>query len=491
MPISILTKIEPAPVTSHPTKAKAKVKARREVNLRLIFVTFLVLCLATPAAWLLQRVQVNRNAGALVDQADACEKKQDLAGAASFLSRYIKLCPSDALVQVRLAGMVDKSSQDGRGKERAINLYYQAIGMAGPQDVTSTRRRLAELLLEIGKPASAEDEAAELLKAHPCDPHWWRLLALALIAQSHTGESPKALADRIADVARPMELKHPPTAVADLFTRAIRLDPKACDFDFTLILAQIYRQQPELLSTEEQKLSEKERQRLADMAIHSMVASDASAWRKQLAHYRYRMQYHLADVDKDLDRALALAPDALEVVLEAALRDCRAADAANTKPNPDEVKKCLAKACVLLEHAMSVAPQDDRAYLRLGKIYSAKKEMDKAVAIWQHGLEKSGKDNLQFYALIADSQIGEGKLNDAQKSIEAISQILEKNLLQIPAEQYSAVSRSLTLLKARWFAAKEWNTVISAKRTILAKQIESIYVGKNLWTPIFHETSPR
>ena len=151
-------------------------KLKRILN-SLLVETLVVAAVVGPAVYLWYSYQVNRTADALLERARKLElEEKDYKGAADDYFQYLKLKPNDANAQILLAEAFDRAGKD---PNRAIEYYYQAIGVAPdyrPKGVTpaekdkakedtpvekerALRRRLAELLIERGRFAEAEGEA--------------------------------------------------------------------------------------------------------------------------------------------------------------------------------------------------------------------------------------------------------------------------------------------------------------------------------------------
>lgn len=461
----------------------ARTHTRRQVNLRVLIATALVLAVGVPAAWGWLRLQAGRNASALVAQADACEKNKDHAGAARFLYRYLKLQPNDAVARARLAGIVANASKSGRGKDRALELYYEALGAADAKDASAIRRQLAQVLLEAGKAKACEDEAVELLEKDSRDPQGWRLLAWAMLAQAQQGVAAGDLDNRIAALVGPMRLDAPPTAVADLFKQALKCDAKACEPEFSVALAQLFRQPTELLAAEDRAMPEDLRIRRADAIVDAMVKAAAEGDRAEqawLARFRYRNQFSVAGADGDLDRALQAGPDSADVILEAAARDCREAAAARAK-DPQRSDILLAKAADRLERLIKLSPSETRAYVRLGEVHLARGNRGDAIAAWRRGLEATGKENLALLVAIAEAQLSDGKAAEAKESIETIGRIIEKYAARMGGVQRQAAQRALELLQAKWCAAvgDHRGVIAAAKPLTLDAAAKSADSGKS------------
>jgi tetratricopeptide (TPR) repeat protein len=310
-------------------------KTRRLLNVRLLVGTLIALAILAPAAWWWRSLQVRRTAGALLERADDLAEDEDFAAASSYLLRYLELYPNDADVKVRLAQTFDRSVKGPRGKASVVQRYQEALGVASPEQKPELRRRLAELLLEMGRFSSAMEEAGEL---DSTDPQGRRLLALARFAWFLSGD--------------PAATRAGGTPMGEDLEVAMELNPG--DPRLATALAEVYRQHLELLSDEEQALSTAERGQLADKVIDDMVSAKPKDPKVYLERYRYRLRYKLPQREDDLQQALHFGPDDLEVLLFAAAHFLREAVR-------NEDSELYADARARYEHAIEVAPKDDQA----------------------------------------------------------------------------------------------------------------------------------
>jgi hypothetical protein len=327
----------PAPAAYRPP---ARSRVRRVLNTRLLIETLIVAAIIAPAAYFWYRWQVKRTADAMLVRAgEKVEQKDDLA-AAQYYFQYLKLQPDNADVQVRLAETFDRGAKDPRSKARAVDYYYQALLVAPEDKQRELRARLAELLTDLGKFVSAEDEAREILTLKPRDPQQAkeaarqgsRLVALALYGQWRSGTLAAGRNPALVGEAcgRALELDAGDVEVAgalariyreqpqllgkqqqkDVFTRVFRNAPQLFhERQQAEILAAIDRGQPQLLGREQQAVYDAERQRAADGVVDAMVAASRGATKALLARYDYRTRYRMPAAAADLADALKGNPD--------------------------------------------------------------------------------------------------------------------------------------------------------------------------------------
>ena len=413
-------------------------RIRRVLNTRLVVETLIVAAIIGPAAYFWYWWQVKRTADAMLERAGKLAAEKDDAVASQYYFQYLKLRPDDANVQVLLAESYDRAAKDMAGKPRAVEYYYQALGVAPADKQHELRRRLAELLLELRRFGPAEEEARELLKRDPNDPQGWRLVALSLDGQARAG----GLAQRRS-----------PTLVGEAFERARKLNPG--DVEVAATLAGIYRERPQLLSGQQQALSDAERQRLADGIMEAMVAANPQSAKARLARYRYRSAYRLANPKEDLAAALKNNPDDLEVALQAAHQaQCDAELAKRDGAPSGQVQAFIEQARKHYNRAIEISPSDQAAYLGLGESYFRQGQFDRAQEAWRRGLEKGKKESIELNSRLADLLIARGQLDAADATIGGLERTADRLGPMLPPPAKLALRRENDFLRAKWLMAK-------------------------------------
>jgi tetratricopeptide (TPR) repeat protein len=400
-----------------PMRSAARPKTRRILNLRLLVETLIVAAILGPAIYLWYAWQLKRTEATMLARAEKLVEDKDDRAAAQYYFQFLKLRPDNADVQVLLAETFGRAAKGLQEKKNAVEYYYQALGVAPPDKQRVLRRGLAELLLELRRFTAAEEESRELLKQDQNDPQGSRLLALALYGQSRTG----AMAKR-GDVV-----------VGEAFQRARELNPG--DVEIATTLAGIYRNEPQLLTNEQQALSDAKRQTLADQVVDDVVAANPQSASGYLARYRYRLRYGLPNAEDDLATALKFGPDDLEVVLQAANQARRDAVTAQRKGvSSEDAQSHWAQAAKYYEHAIEVAPLAELAYLGLGELYAEQGKPDRAIETWRRGLEKGDKGSIELNRRLANLLIAQGQLDAAEKTLGVLSQTIERISPRLPPE---------------------------------------------------------
>ncbi len=130
-----------------PHPKKNSTPKNRALNFRLLISFAVATILLGGGIFLLHRVQVKRNAGALIEQSDRADSKGDLQKAAEYLRLFLGYHPNHAaalakysLIRATMARTVDDQVQ-------AIGVLEQALRV--DPDRRDIRRRLVELAMSL------------------------------------------------------------------------------------------------------------------------------------------------------------------------------------------------------------------------------------------------------------------------------------------------------------------------------------------------------
>lgn len=424
--------------TPSPERPAVRPRIRRILNLRVLVETLIVAAIIGPAVYFWYAYQVKRTADAMLERAQNLVEEKDDAAAAQYYFQYLKLKPGDADAQVLLAETFDRAAKGWAEKPQAVEYYYQALGVAPTEKQRGLHQRLAELLIELRRFTSAEEEARELLKRDSEDVQGHRLLALALHGQSRSGS-----------LSGGKDL----SAVGEAVERAWKLNPG--DVELAVILADIFRNQPQLFSQEQQGLSEAECETLADQVMNEMVAAKPKDAKALLARHRYQLRYHPADPQKGLAKAIQENPDDLAVVLQAAAEARLAAEKARWGGgSPADVQVHMDQARKHYEHAIEISPSKEPAYLSLAELYVREGKLDLAVKTLRDGLEKAGRESIPLNSSLADVLLAQGQLDEADKTIAGLEGTAERIAPIQPQPVKLALKRMIDSLRGRWLMSK-------------------------------------
>ncbi len=440
-------------------------RIKRILNLRLLAGTLFILALVGPTIYLVHQFQIRRTAGDFLNKAEALAKEEKWAESADYLFRYLELCPKDAEARIRLAETYPRAFKDLHGRGRAIDLYYQALGVAGPEQEGELRCHLGDLLLESGRFAAAETEARNLRVADANDPAAWRILAFSIYGQYQAG----ARSAR-TKTGEPLSL---------IFERAIQLNPGHVDLTFTL--AKIYRSHDEVLDPEKQKLTQSARNSLADRIVDQLFTDTPEKAQAYLSRYRYRTEFRLPHAEEDLKEALRYGPKNLEVLFAAAeYSRQKTSGLAGKNASEIEIQKHLEEAREYYERICDVAPTDARGYLGLSQIALALQQPKHAIEVMQQGLGKCGSENFSLNASLAETLLSQDDLDRADAAIQTLKKAQMKIDPAAPAEIKTAIDRTCDLLKGQLYLCRGEirEAVPLLKRVTTGQQSTSIEVAQ-------------
>ena len=460
-------------------------KARRELNLALLIGSLVFVVTAAPALYFWREYQVNRTSGIFLDRATALEQSDDFGKAASYLHRFLRLRPESPHVRVRLAETFDQSATDPRAKQRAVELYAQALGAVEAdksepqpqlqlaQAVPRLRQRRGQLQLELGRYAEAEAEARELLRVDKDNPDGWRLLALALYGRFQIGA-----------------LRHPDKlaiSVGATFEEALADDRG--DVELAQIFARICRGHVKLLSEQQQRWSQDRRDISADAVMDQMVAAEPENAHTYLARFHYRERYELLGSQDDLKKALEYDRDDRFVVIAAARYWRERAEDLTGEANrfipddllgagpPDDTAPDFGASTTVstvAERASEVGPREaaaslyygraqqyyqqlvdelhvsvEEVHVGLGDVLNVQGKVAEAIEIWRVGLIDVVGGNFLLQTRLADALINQGELAEADKVLESLKTAVRNSAYRLAPTQRLALQQTVDLVQAK------------------------------------------
>ncbi len=394
-------------------------RGRAILNVRLLLVTLVVLTVGGTAAFLIHRRHVRHNADALLQRAEEATTKNDHAQAVQWLVQYIQLRPDDQEARGRLAYAVDRAATTPLAKAQAIAQFNVAIGLFPSR--ADLRLRKAELLLETGQYEEAVTEAAQLTtalgKADGSRAHYVK--ALGLYRQQRQSKTSTSMGDAAAALVAALDANPGHTELAPA-------------------LAELYRD-----------VSDPPRDTEADAVMDEMLRRAPSSAAAYLARHRYRVQYKLPGADTDLQKAVELAPDDLEVLL--AQGDAQLA-----------AKKYPAAVETFTRIVDTVAPNHRAGYIGLGRAYSAMGDRPQALEVWRKGIEKLGQGDVAFRLLEVHSLVEDVKdkptsnnQRRVEESLKEARELLGRMAADLTENQYGRIADAVDTMEAEyWLAAR-------------------------------------
>jgi tetratricopeptide (TPR) repeat protein len=433
---------------------------QRTVNLRVLIVTVIAGGLLLGGIYFLHEWQVTRTAKGLKVLADAQEQKSEWQKAAGYLDRYLRLKPQDAAAASRLALTYARGAEFPTEKQRAVTLHYRALAAEQVEQEWELRSGLAALLLELGRFAEAENVARNLVSTRPDDPEACRVLALALARQRADGSLAKA------------DLKA--LGILRAIEKARQLNP--ADVKVAAALASAYREWPDVVAAEYPQQTAIDREQRADATIDQLVRDSPQEGPIFLARYLYRTKYGRPDASRDLDEAVRLAPDNVEVLLTAGLQALEEAQRLGRDPtSAAAAKPIVEKAKAFLERLVAV-PADQRppaAYVSLGDCLLAMSEGDSALKVWRDGLKQYRQPTVQitFHAKIAETLLNTSRADAAKEPLDQIDTLVKNLGTSVPRDYKLAIDRERELRLAKWHMQRgELGDAIPKLRSVILRQ---------------------
>lgn len=390
-------------------------KTRRTANVPLIIVTALVVSLVSTSSYFWHSYQVGRLARAFLERADRLQDEGEWARAADSLQRYLRLHPEDLQTRIRLAKTFDRGVDDGSSVLLAIDFYRRAL-RAVPEEqaleetALALRRRLGELLLDIGDWKLAEQQAQLVLQQSPHDARSLCALALArhgLFRATGLGTA--------VDVQQALEAAN---------------SAQPADSQLATLLANFCRGQA---SAEQEKDAAESADRVMDRAVDE----NPQAAQAYLARYAYRLRYQSRDAaTPDLDAALRLDPTSREVLLAAAERAVQFLE--------------LEQAQDYYERAIRAAPRIPTGYLGLAEVYLTRQERQKAIDTLYQALRETGEDAVAIRAGLAELLIAEQRLDESRQCLAALRQSYDRLRMRLARVDRLALNNTLALLEGKF-----------------------------------------
>ena len=160
-----------------------KTRTKRQVNLRLLLVSAVILATVCPLGYLWYAYRINKVGAALLQRASSLEQQGQWPEAAEYLSRYTQFEPTDMDARVRLVGVVEHIAATAPQQRHLVALLYDTLGHV--PDRTELRVKLAQQLLQLQDFHGAQTEAQKLLSSEDRNVQrsGHRVVALALRAK--------------------------------------------------------------------------------------------------------------------------------------------------------------------------------------------------------------------------------------------------------------------------------------------------------------------
>lgn len=395
-------------------------KTKRKPNLVFLACLVGVVGAAAAAVYVIHKVQVKRNLGAILDQARRFEADDQTEKAIGRLALYVNHRPQDGEAWARLARLRERTIPQGRSRGLVYETYIRAVQL-NPDDA-GLKREAVDLALELKRFSDARRLLEELYKnvggqGGSADPTQAAELE-DLLGQCDVGESQAGSARGFFQKA----IAHDPARVP-AYVRLARL------------LRDSYKDAGE-----------------ADKVIDAMIEANPNSGQAYLEKWRY---HGPTAEDQDVARALELEPDDPDVLLAAAQAATRRNDRAEARR--------------LLDHGLERNPQNPAFHALLASVLAQDNQLDQAEAALRRGIEAIPTDP-QLPFLLADLLISRNKLAGPGNAEEWINRLRTRNLRD----------GLLTYLEARTLVVqrkyKQAIPKLNTARALLAS--ESVYPGR-------------
>ena len=395
---------------------KKRSSRRYTMNLRLLLLTLAILAVTVPVSYLWYRHRVRQTANALLSRAEQLDREHDWAQSTSYYQRYLLVVapedPRATPAMVKMAEAFAKLEPNPSRLRRLNNLLYQTLGRAPDQH--NLRLKLAENLLLMGALEDAEIEAKKLEKQAPKIAHAaGKVIALSVYARARVD----------GGMSIPSAVNKLKSASADL----------PADVELVSVAADALREH--LTAVESENFDPATE---ADQMMDRLVDVNPQNVEALLARYRYRVRYKLVDADRDLEDALKVAPDNVDVLLLSALS---ARGSAATRDQRSKAKS-------LLRRAIELEPADSRGYLALATLLDQSGDRNAALELLQSG-RVATENNFDLGLALANTQISAGKIEAAKQTHRELDAQSETFLVRLDPATRTQVENQLRLVQAR------------------------------------------
>jgi cellulose synthase operon protein C len=353
----------------------------RRLNIRAVLILLGAATLLGVGVHLLHGAQVNRQATTLLTQANLAEQKKNLPATLDYMRRYLGFKPGDTDVLARYAQLLadEKVANTPAKVDSALRVVESVLRRAPSRD--EARQLAIDLNMKLGRYNAAQHHIEYLLNLDPKnkersdsglksegkiapalskeDPKTaalWGQKAECLEARARYSEA--RLAYEIANALAPAEPKHAVGLAYLLRDHAIDL------------LRRTDKEDPVSVAL------------VADGVLDRLVKATANAPQGYVARARYRQRFPLRGgpeqtlnaIEQDLQHAVNLAPNDLEVLL--------------TLAQVELDRRQPAAARARLEQAKEQHPGDWRPYQGLARVERGENRTEEALAHLRDGLKR-------------------------------------------------------------------------------------------------------
>jgi len=362
----------------NPTSQKNPIMKR--LNVRMIVGLLVITGFLTAGLALLHHFQAGRIRAALLWQADRAQADKHPAEAIKYLGQYLEFLPTDTAQRARLARLLWEQCQAGSSRPLSTALdHMERVLRENPED-DDTRRLLVRATMAIRRFDASRDNLEQLASRSPHDAE-----IDYLYAQWHEVQG------RQADAAL-------------WYRKSIADDPHRLDS---------YERLADLEYLAPSKEAPESRGKKALKVLDEMVLNNPKAARAYVA----RARLHLTSAGKptpeshaDIARALALAPDDVDVLTVAA-------SGYRASGELGQARACLRRG--VPGHA-----SDSRLYEALAQLDLEENKPDAAARTLREGIGNvQGEPRARLQLELANLLIDQGRVEDATATYEALREL--------------------------------------------------------------------
>jgi tetratricopeptide (TPR) repeat protein len=349
-------------------------RAPRALNVRLLNRILAVALVASLVGHFVHEFQLKRNASAFLRQADRAEEQGHLDQSALYLSRYLAYEPNDIDILARYGLTLEKIADAPKMRWTALAVLEQVVQK--DPDRRTERRKLIDVAISLGQYGEAIKHLETLLPTSS-PPH--EIEQLLGVCQEMIGEYAKAA------VSFEQASAHAP-ACLDSYVR----------------LAQLYRRRLD-------------RPDEADEVMNRLVQKNEASFEAHLLRALYRRENGALDgASRDITRACELAPKESRVLLAAA--------------ELAQLRGDFAEARRLLQQAIALHPDAERAYRLLAEVEVRSQRLDAALDAVRHGM-RAAPNSLELLPLYGELLIDRDRTEEAAEVLARLRRTLSSTAL--------------------------------------------------------------
>ena len=404
----------------------------KRVNVKLLLALAVAIVAAVVGVYFLRRFQISRNAGGLVKMARQRLEEGKPVEALQILQRYVGLRPEDAAAYAEYAELLLQKTEVPDATRNDLSRAYNVLEDAVRRNPTNAklRARLAQFQLRIGRFADAREHLEVLRGMDPA----------ALDAASSTGAA--GAKDPHADLTKPStialmlarsylgigEFERAATIAGglvgyDLESRSFSDDTPEAPTDAYIVLAALL----------DEKLKDTA---AANGVLEQLVkvrSDDLQAW---LAICRWhRQRGDIAAATKDARRALELAPDDADALLNAFELALTTAD--------------LPRAEELAKQARDKFPEDERGYRGLAAVHLQQGRPQDAEQVLRDGVAVL-PSRASLLLMLADILMQRNELAEAVQTIARVKELYGQN-----SPAVGLFEARILIAEQKWLLAKQ------------------------------------